>query len=238
MSNLIKNIASCERPYEKAISNGVEFLSDAELFAIVLRNGTNNKSAIDLANDILNAHPLHKGLIGINYLTRNDLKKISGIGDTKATIILALAELSKRICLTGLKKEISYCSPEAIAGYYMEYCKYLSREKTFLLLLDTNNSLIKDIILSEGTINEAHMSPREIYYEALKYGAVNIVLLHNHPSGNASPSDTDIETTKKIVEAGRIIGIRLLDHIIIGNDSYYSMYERGIIVWEEIGEKT
>lgn len=230
MSNLIKDIAYCERPYEKALSKGVEILSDAELLAIVLRNGTNSKSSIDLANNILNAHPLYKGLIGINYLTRNELTKLSGIGETKATLILAVAELAKRINLSSLKKDLNFCNPETIANYYMEYCKFSPREKTFLLLLDTNNSLIKDIILSEGTINEAHMSPREIYYEALKYDAVNIVVLHNHPSGNPTPSRADIETTRLIQEAGKIIGIRLLDHIIVGNDSYYSMYERGIIV--------
>ena len=128
MSNLIRDIAGCERPYEKAVSNGIHTLSDAELIAVILRTGTNSESSIDLANKILNNHAIHKGLNGIFFMRREDLLEIKGVGNTKATQILALAELSKRINETKLKSDLCFNNPEKIAAYYMEKCKYLTKE--------------------------------------------------------------------------------------------------------------
>ncbi len=229
MNNLIKDIAVCERPYEKAISNGVSTLSDAELLAVILRTGTRDSSSIDLANRILNAHFFHKGLIGLQYIRREELLKIKGIGNTKATQLLAISELANRMNQTRLKMDISFNNPETIVAYYMEKCKYLTKENTFLMMFSNTNMLIKDIRLSEGTVNQALLSPRDIFIEALKCEAVYIILVHNHPSGLPEPSNADKEVTIKVASAGYLLDIQLIDHIIIGNQSYVSMRERGII---------
>ena len=229
MNNLIKDLAACERPYEKAIANGIETLTDAELLAVILRTGTNNTSSIDLANRILNAHSIHKGLNGLFYMKRKDLLAIKGVGDTKATQLLALTELSRRINESRLKQSISYSEPKTIAEYYMEKCKYFTKERVYIMLFSNAHTLIKEIMLSEGTVSSSSISPREIFIEALHYEAVNFVLVHNHPSGLPEPSSADISITLKIREAGRIMDINLSDHIIVGNGSYVSLFERGII---------
>ena len=229
MNNLIKDIAECERPYEKAVNHGVQSLSNSELLAVILRTGTRDNSSIDLANRVLNAHLLHKGLLGLNYMTREELLTIKGIGDIKATQILAVAELSSRMNQERLKKDLSFNNPDTIAEYYMDKCKCLTKERTYLMLFSSSHMLIKEILLSEGTINSALISPREIFIEALKYEAVHIILVHNHPSGLPEPSPADIAATLKICEAGRLMDICLSDHIIVGNGCYVSMLERGII---------
>lgn len=228
MANLIRDIACCERPYEKAVLHGVETLTDAELIAIILRSGTKDYSSIDLANRILNAHFMHKGLLGLQYIRREELLALKGVGNTKATQLLAVAELSNRMNKLRLKKELDFNNPETIARYYMEKCKYLKKERTYLMLLSTAHTLIKELVLSEGTVNSALLSPREIFIEALRYEAVNIILVHNHPSGIPEPSNADYIATKKVIEAGNLIDIHLSDHIIVGNGCYVSMMERGI----------
>ena len=229
MSNLIKDIASCERPYEKAVSRGVESLSDAELLAVILRTGSRDESSIDLANKILNNHLIHKGLNGLFFMRREDLLSIKGIGDTKASQILAVAELSKRINEERLRRDICYDNPQKIADYYIEKCKYLTKERVYLMLFSNSHMLIKEIMLSEGTVSSSSISPREILIEALKYEAVNFILIHNHPSGSPEPSQSDIAATIKIKEAAKIMDIHLSDHIIVGNNCYISLLERGII---------
>ena len=229
MNNLIKDLAVCERPYEKAISNGIETLTDAELLAVILRTGTNKMSSIDLSNQILNAHNIHKGLNGLFFMKRKDFLAIKGVGDTKATQLLAITELSKRINESRLKQSISFSNPGSIARYYMEKCKYFTKEHIYLMLFTNAHTLIKEVMLSEGTVSNSSISPREIFIEAIHYEAVNFILIHNHPSGLPEPSSADISSTLKIKEAGNIMDIHLSDHIIVGNNSYVSLFERGII---------
>lgn len=229
MSNLIKDIADCERPYEKAISQGVASLTDAELIAVIIRNGTRDMSSIDLANRILDTHFFHKGLPGLQFMKREELLKVKGIGDTKATQLLAVAELANRMNIAKLKKELNFNNPDTIAMYYMERCKYLTRERTYIMLLSASHMLLKELQLSEGTVNGTLLSPREIFIEALRYEAVHIILIHNHPSGNPEPSEADIATTRQIFQAGKLLDICLSDHIIVGNGCYVSMMERGIL---------
>ena len=229
MNNLIRDLAYCERPYEKAIELGIEALSDAELIAIILRSGTKECSSIDLANIILGAHNIHKGILGLNYLRREDYLSIKGIGDTKATQLLALAEFSKRMNSSKLKVNLSFDNPKTIAEYYIEKCKFFSKEKTYIMLFSTAHTLIKELCLSEGTVNKTILSSRDIFIEALKYEAVYIILVHNHPSGYPEPSKEDIQLTAKIKKAGELLDIHLSDHIIVGNNCYTSMLERGIL---------
>ena len=226
---LIKEIADCERPYEKAMEYGVKVLSDAELLATIIRTGSKDGSSIDLANKILNNHYLYKGLAGLNYINRDDLLAINGIGHTKATQILAIAEISGRMAKQKFKRDISFYEASTVAAYYQEKCKYLNKERLYLMIFNTAHMLIKELLLSEGTVNQSLISPREIYVQALRYEGVNIILVHNHPSGNVDPSLADVQATKMVKDAGDLIGIYLSDHIIVGHDSYYSMHERGII---------
>jgi len=229
MSHTIKELAFCERPYEKAMALGINKLSDSELLAIILRNGTKNSSSIDLANQILNLHHSYKGIQGLNYLSRSDLLKVSGIGDTKATLILAVAEFSKRINITKRKKLLSLRNPNDVASYYIEKCRYHTKEHVYLAMFSNSHELIKDLELSKGTINFALISVRDIIIEALRYDAISIILVHNHPSGSPEPSKEDIEVTRKLKEACILVELHLDDHIVIGNDCYVSLLERGII---------
>ncbi len=226
---LIRDMADCERPYEKAMELGIETLTDAELVATIIRSGTKEQSAIDLAHRILNNHYLYKGLIGLNYMSREELLNIKGIGDIKATQLLAVSEVARRMSRQKFKSGITFSNPKSIADYYIEKCRYYSKEKVYVLLFSTAHTLIKEVSLSEGTVNLSLISPREIFIEALKTEAVFIVLVHNHPSGCPEPSAADINITRKVTEAGRFLDINLSDHIIIGKDSYVSMLERGII---------
>lgn len=227
---LIKEIAGCERPYEKALEFGTEVLSDAELLATIIRTGSADEGSVDLANRVLDNHHIYKGLIGLNYMSRDDLLGIKGIGNIKATQLLAVAELSKRMANQRLKKGISFNDAYSVASYYQEKCKYLNKEMLYLLMFNTANMLIRETVMTVGTVNEALISTREIYIQALKHEAVNIILVHNHPSGNVEPSMADIIATKDVKDAGKLIGINLLDHIIVGYDNYFSMHERGVIL--------
>ena len=218
----IKNMPESERPYEKCQKYGVKSLSDAELLAVIIKSGTKNKRSIDLAMQVLGADD-QDGLAGICRLTFQDLTKIKGVGTVKALQILCTIELSRRIAKASLGDRYVFDSAEAIAAYYMEDLRHLKQEHLILLMLDTKNQLIADSMITKGTVNAAMISPREIFIEAMKHEAVNIILVHNHPSGHPVPSQADIEITKNIASVGKLLGIHLLDHIIIGNRCYETL---------------
>jgi DNA repair protein RadC len=226
---IMKEISETERPYEKSYKYGVEILSDAELLAVILRTSSRQANALSTAYRILDAHPIHKGIVGLNYLTTEELEDISGVGKVKAIQMKCLAEISKRMAKASLKPFISFESPQSIADYFMENTRYLEKEYVYILMFDSKHKLLKDVRLSEGTVNSSLLSPREVFTTALKFDAVYIVLVHNHPSGDPSPSRQDIEITDRVSSAGRMIGIELSDHIILGNNCYVSLAERGII---------
>ena len=204
-------------------------MSDAELLSVILRTGSRRANALSTAYKILNAHPIHKGIAGLNYLTISDLESIAGVGKVKAVQMKCLAEISKRMSKAVLKPFLSFQSPQSIADYFMENTRYLEKEYVYILMFDSKHKLLKDVRLSEGTVNSSLLSPREVFTTALKFEAVYIVLVHNHPSGDPSPSRQDIEITDRVSSAGRMIGIELSDHIILGNNCYVSLAERGII---------
>ena len=225
----VKELPVSERPYEKCEKYGASALSDAELLAVILRTGTKEQRVIDLAVNILNYSSACPGLPGLNYLTMKDLMKIRGVGRVKAIEILCLTELTKRMSKELRRESLKLLTPESVANYYMQDMRHLTNEQVMLVMLDSKNRIIKDMIISEGTVNASIMPTREVYVQALKYEAVNIILIHNHPSGDPSPSAEDIRVTKRLVEAGNLIGITLMDHIIIGDNRYVSLKEQGII---------
>ena len=217
------------KPYEKFKELGPNALSNEELLAIILRTGTCNKPALKVAEEVLDTKDAYQGkLMGLYHKSLKELMEIDGIGEVKAIKLKCLTELSLRMAKERLENRVVFTNPSEIAEYYMETCRHLEVEKVFLLCLDNQLRLIKEYELSKGTINTSLISPREVFIEALNAKAVYILLIHNHPSGNPSPSKADIQITLKVMEAGKIIDIKLLDHIIIGDHSYVSLKEQKI----------
>lgn len=226
--NKIKDIPKNDRPYEKCFEKGAEFLTDAELLAVILRTGTNGISAYDLSNTILNSFGKND-LLSIMHLTKEELIKIKGIGKVKAVQVMCISELARRISRIKAKDDLQYNKPSTIADYYMEKMRHLEQEHLVVMFLDTKCHFIKDMTITKGTINQSLVSTREIFATALRCDALNIIVVHNHPSGDSKPSRADIISTKNISEAGKIIGINLLDHIIIGDRNYSSLKELNLL---------
>ena len=225
----IKDMNDDNRPYEKCIKYGPESLSDAELIAAIIRTGNNELHSVALAEHILNSNSDCPGLLGLHHITLNQLMKIKGIGKVKAVQLKCIGELSRRISKASLGEKIAFKSPDKIADYFMEDMRHKDKESVIAVFLNTKHMLIKHIELSKGTVNTSLMSTRELFLEALKYSAVYVVLLHNHPSGDPTPSREDIVNTRKVYEAGKLIGIDLIDHIIIGDNKYISLKEKGVM---------
>ncbi len=215
-----------ERPRERLSKYGADVLSNSELLAIILRTGSRNVSAIDLANKLLKGEG---GLRRLYELSFEELKSIDGIGSAKASQIKASLELGKR--LRTFKDDVSLYikSPDDIASIVMEDMRYLKKECLKLIMLNTKNMVISIKDVSIGGLNSSIVHPREIYIEAIKRSSSSIIICHNHPSGDPSPSNEDINVTKRIYEAGKIIGIELLDHIIIGDGKYISLKAKNIM---------
>ena len=227
MNVLIKDIPLNERPRERLINKGVEYLSNEDLLAILLKTGTKENSVKVLANNIL------KQLDDINNLKEINLErlvKIKGIGKAKACELLAAIELGKRLNkkIDNLN-QIKIYSSNSIYEYYKDKLSDKLQEYFYCVYLDTKNHIIKDKLLFIGTINESLIHPREIFKEAYLLSASGIICIHNHPSGNVNPSNNDIIMTKQLVEVGKILGIKVLDHIIIGKDNYYSFNDNDLV---------
>lgn len=224
------NFKNIELPYEKCVRNGASVLTDIELMAVILRCGTNNTNVLELANELITKFCNTGKLNTLLNVTYEELISIKGIGRVKAAQLLSILELSKRICKEPIGGSIILNSPEKVANLYMSEMRILETEHVFLLLLDSKNGLIKKIVLSSGSINASVLEAREVYVHALRHNATGIILLHNHPSGNPTPSKADEVVTLKILEAGTIIGINLIDHIIIGDNKFISLKDEGLII--------
>lgn len=217
------------RPYEKCLSFGPSVLTDAELLAVIIRTGTHGVSSVELSEQILSLKADPSGLTGICHLTLPELLKIPGVGQVKAIQILCIGELSKRIAAYRAKDKMRFQDPATISDYYMEQLRHQEQECMICMMLNTKNHLIGEELLSLGTVNSSIVSPREIFLLALHYHAVNIILVHNHPSGDPTPSEADIHITKKIKYAGELLDIHLLDHIVVGDHNYFSFREADIL---------
>lgn len=223
----VKELPNAERPYEKCLKFGPGRLSDAELLAVILRTGTRGLTSVELAQEILKRSKKNAGLLGLHHLTVQDLCKIKGVGTVKAVQIRCITELSRRIAKAAAGDGISFHSASAIAEYYMEDFRHLEQEQVLLLMFDTRCRLLGETVISRGTVNQSLLSPREIFLCALNYHAVGIILLHNHPSGDATPSNEDFKITRRMKDSGELLGIELLDHIVIGDRCYFSFRETG-----------
>ena len=221
----IKDMPEKERPVERLLENGSENLNNEELLSILIKTGTKEKSSRELASIIL------KETEGdLNKLNLQILKEIKGIGKTKAAVILAGIELGKRInkkIKTLNEKKIT--DTKIVFEYYKDIFINKKQEYFYCIYLDTNKKVIKEKLLFIGTLDRSLVHPREVFKEAFNVSASCIICIHNHPSGNIMPSKNDYEITKKLVEIGEIMGIKIIDHIIIGQEKYYSFYENNDI---------
>jgi DNA repair protein RadC len=219
----IKDLPQLERPYEKLENYGAEKLSDAELIAIIIKTGTKNVTALEIAQKIIQLDVSNKGLSFLKDISIQELISNKGIGRIKAVQIKAVAELASRITKPIKTFGTKITSPKQISDMMMEELKYLNQEVMKTVILNTQNQVIRIVTNSMGNLNSNMIEAREIFKEPIKSSAARIVLVHNHPSGDPTPSDSDINFTKRISQASEIIGIELLDHIIIGNDKYSSL---------------
>jgi DNA repair protein RadC len=222
----IKDWPADERPREKLLLRGPRALSDAELLAILIRAGTGKYTALDLARKILTQE---RNLRAIAGKTAQELMRMKGVGEAKAVEMLAAFEIGRR--LQGMKedKKMVIRSPEDVAQLMMPRLRDRTKEVFVVLVLDSKNGLKHDAELSEGTLNASLVHPREVYKMAIDHLAASVIVVHNHPSGNREPSREDIEITKQLVEAAKVVGIPLHDHIIVAGDGYTSFAERGIL---------
>ena len=233
MKQTIRELPESSRPYEKCLKWGPSVLSDSELLAVILRSGVPGTNSLALANQILSLtkDTSYPGLLGLLHMSLPDLMKVNGIGKVKAVQLKCIGELSKRMASAAARPRLSFNDPITIAKYYMEHLRHEEQEVLIVMLLDGRNHLLGEQTISRGTVSATLITPREIFVEALKYHAVSLILVHNHPSGDPTPSDCDREVTERVYTSGELLGIRLLDHIIIGDQKYVSFREQGILAY-------
>jgi DNA repair protein RadC len=222
--NLLRNVPHEERPRERMIQYGAEALSHTELLAILLRTGTKRESAVHLAGKILKECGNLRNLLDMSM---SELTAIKGIGPAKAVQLRAGIELGRRIIRSGNGEVVTVRKPQDAANYVMEELRYLKKEHFICLFLNTKNHIIARETLSIGTLNASLVHPREVFRAAVKAGSASIICVHNHPSGDPMPSPEDIALTKRLVEAGELMGIEVLDHLVIGDGRFISLKEHG-----------
>ena len=226
----MKELPNSSRPYERCMQEGAEHLTDAELLSIILRTGSKGESSLDLAERILALNYPSEGILGLLHLSLPQLMSVKGIGKVKGIQLMCIGELSRRIWKKKqLERTIRFEEPEQVAAYYQEDLRHMEQEQFFLMMFNTRQMLIGERMMSKGTVNASLAGTREIFIEALRYQAVSLILVHNHPSGDPEPSKEDILLTERVRKAGELMGIRLLDHIVIGDSAYVSMKERGLL---------
>ncbi|WP_313756308.1 DNA repair protein RadC [Tissierella sp.] len=223
----IKELPMTERPREKLYSHGPGALSNEELLAIIIRTGNKDDSAIDLARKILSKD--NRGLVYLRDTTIQELMETKGVGECKAAQILAAIEIGKRINFREALSKVKITEPSTIANLYMDEMRYLQKEHFRIVLLDTKNQIIVTEEISVGTLNASIVHPRDVFKAAIKRNSNSMILIHNHPSGDPAPSNEDINITNRLVDAGNLIGIKVLDHIIIGDNRYISFKEKNLI---------
>lgn len=225
---MLRDLPVMERPREKLLLRGAHTLSDAELLAILLRTGTKEDSVMRVAEKLLAAYR-EDSLAEIANLSVADIAKVRGIGKVKAVTVLAALELGKRLAEAPAIRRKKITSPQDAADYFMPRFRYEKKEHFIVLLLDIKNHILAAPIVSIGCLNSSVVHPREVFREAIGHFAAAMILVHNHPSGDPTPSKEDINVTRNLIHAGEFMDIKVIDHIIIGDNRYLSLKEEGII---------
>lgn len=221
----IVNWPEDERPRERLIKFGADKLSDTELLAILLRVGSSGKSAIDMARELINEFGTFRNIGSKSFA---ELKR-KGLGIAKIAQIKAAIEIGRRFLKEKSLTKIRVKTSKDIVDYFIPYLRDMKKEIFKVVLLDGKNKIIKDVTISEGTLTKSIVHPREIIKSAITESASALILIHNHPSGEPQPSQDDIEITNRIISACEIVGIKILDHIIIGDNNYFSFFNEGLI---------
>ncbi len=225
-SIMIRDLPLEERPREKLKNLGADVLSNAELLAILIRVGNRYESAIQVATRIL---ARGGGLRSLPGLSLEELQENKGIGPDKAVMIKAALELGSRLATTPPERSGSITTPRQTADLFMEDLRYKKKEYFKILLLNTKNHVISKEEISVGSLSASIVHPREIFNIPLRKSAASVILIHNHPSGDPSPSQEDLEVTRRLVDAGNILGVIVRDHIIIGDGCFFSFREKGLL---------
>lgn len=220
----IKDISKENRPRERLEKNGVRVLSDAELLAIIFKTGNKEENAIVMSDRLITKYGLGK----LNELSLKELQEIKGIGPAKSMQIKALFEFNKRHSLAKRDGE-QIKSARDVFEYASQRLITNQQENFMILLLDSKNRIVKDEVISIGTLNASIIHPREVFKSAIRESANSIILVHNHPSGDPNPSLEDEQITEKLFEAGELLNIKVLDHVIVGKDKFYSFKERSVL---------
>jgi len=227
----IKEMPDSERPRERLLREGAQVLSNAELIGILLSSGTYGTSAVELARRIL--YHQSEGLASLRECTLEELCEIKGVGSAKASQILAAVELGRRIALTDRSHRYRIQQPEDVSRLLMEDLRFLQKEKFCVLLLNTKHEVTAIEEVSIGSLNASIVHPREVFKPAIKKSSAALILAHNHPSGDPSPSQEDIKVTQRLIDTGQLVGIRVLDHVIIGDNLFVSLRESNCCSFEE-----
>jgi DNA repair protein RadC len=220
----MKALSVNDRPREKLFRLGAASLGDNELVAIVVGSGSRRGNALALANQVLETTG---GLHGIPRTSVDDLRRVAGMGHAKAAQVLAAVELGRRTLLRCPRARLQFAKPSDVAHYLLPQFGSKAVEQFGLLMLDTRHRLIRASIVSVGTLDSSPAHPREIFREAASASAAAIVLFHNHPSGDPQPSRDDVELTRRLIQAGEIMGIDVIDHVILADTRYFSFREAG-----------
>ncbi|WP_053368944.1 RadC family protein [Bacillus sp. FJAT-27245] len=223
---MIRDYPQEERPRERFIAGGPASLSNHELIALLLRTGTKEESVLQLSNRLLSHF---EGLRLLKAASLEEITAIKGIGTAKAILLMAALELGSRVANLANNDRYVIRSPEDGANYVMNEMRFLSQEHFVCLYLNTKNQVLHKQTIFIGSLNASIVHPREVFKEAFRRSAASIICLHNHPSGDPTPSREDIEVTKRLSECGKIIGIDLLDHLIIGENKFVSLKEKGYL---------
>jgi DNA repair protein RadC len=222
----LAGFSMAEQPRERMMSMGIETLSNVELVAILLRTGSAGEPVMNLAGRLFSQVG---GLRQFTDISLEELTKVKGIGLAKGIQLLAGIELGRRVANSTPESRFTIRSPEDVSKLMMEEMRHLTQEHFVCLFLNTKNHVIAQTTIFIGSLNSSIVHPREVFKEAIRRSSASLICLHNHPSGDPSPSREDIEVTKRLIEAGKIIGIDVLDHIIIGDGKFYSLKEQGLI---------
>lgn len=222
----LKQIPPDERPRERLLQRGADALTDAELLAIIIRDGTRKESALDLARRLL---AMFGSLRELRERAASELCTVKGIGPARAAQIKAALALANRLGEKKLKKGTAFTNSKAVFDHFYERLRFLKQEQFLCVLLDMKNRILKDVQISAGGLDAALIQPRDILRPAVTEAAAAIILVHNHPSGNPKPSPDDIQVTRRLKDACDAAGIRLLDHVVIGEEGYVSLADTGRI---------
>ncbi len=223
----IKELPELERPYEKLEWHGEKSLSNAELLAIIIKTGTKQETAVQLAQKVLNRNKTDiEGLNFLRHISLQELMEINGIGKVKAIQLKAVGELASRMAMPTTFKRITITEPYDLAKIMMEELRFQKREIVKNIILNNKNDILKMQDIAIGGTNFANVSIKDILEEPIKIKAPKIILVHNHPSGDATPSEIDIEFTERLYKATNLLGIQLLDHLVIGDKTYTSIFSK------------